>query len=224
MREEEIKKMVDKAKELSKRGHNKAAIQLLREAWYEVKGLPAGRARPLKGSIRHYQGIAEQAMGQHGRAVKELEYALGYRKDSTVDYAYIMFQLFDCKVDGDIPITDEEVEETKMALGMALVDDAATNADIGNFLLDISYIEQTRGNVDKAIVFYTTVLGVQQKVNDNRKIALAQIGLAECNLELGEKYFANVYANQALRFFLTENDKKGTERVRNVLEKTPLPL
>lgn len=133
--EERIKAMVEEADQLSKRGENKESLKQLDCAWEETESLSFSvRKDPLRGLICHYRGRVLQAIGRYELAVEELQEAARCRKDNLIDYAYTMFQLFICKTYGNLPISDEEVEETKMALLKAIADDTATIVDIGNMM------------------------------------------------------------------------------------------
>jgi tetratricopeptide (TPR) repeat protein len=148
-------------------------------------------------------------MGDYDEAIVSLAIALGFRKDIPVDRAYTIFQLFDCKKSGNIPILRKEVKETKMALGMALADDAATTEDIGNFLHDLAHIEQVEGSVEKAISFYEMALNVQRKAGgDDGEAALIWAKLAECWKEIGDQTKARVYAEAVSKFFKDTGDGK----------------
>jgi tetratricopeptide (TPR) repeat protein len=215
----EIKRIVNEANGLSKKGENEEALQLLREAWNETEYLPAGpTALKARGLIYHYQGRVEQAMGRYGDAVVSLEYALGFRKDVPVDYAYTMFQRFICKVYARLPISDAEVKETKMALSTAFVDKEATIMDVGNFLQDIAYIEQTKRSAEKAILFYRMTETVREEADDKRGLALTQARLAEIYWKMmeGTGPLAMSYGRDALGYFEGEGDKERIKQVKDI--------
>ncbi len=171
VRIEEIREIVDEANGLSKKGENEEALQLLREAWDEANFLSESKTKLLKGLICHYEGRVLQAMGKYKDAVESLQYAAGFRKDDLIQLAYTWFQLFICKEYGNIPISGEEVEETKMALIAAMANDAATIKDIGNMLQNVAYVEQVKGDIKKAILFYKMTLDARRTAHDERGVA-----------------------------------------------------
>ena len=219
MEEKKIREIVDEANGLSKKGENEEALQLLRGCWDETESLPFSvRKDPLRGLICHYRGRVLQTMGKYEQAVEELQEAEGYRQDNPVDYAYTAFQLFICKEYGKLPISDEEVEATKFVLLEGIVDKAATIADIGNFLQNVAYIEQVKGDTEKAILFYDMTLASREMAHDERGRALTYARLAECHKEVGgEDEFAKMYAQRALEYFENTGDKERIEQVKKVL-------
>ena len=217
--EERIKAMVDRANQLSKEGNNYEASMILEEALNKATYmLPIDAIDRSKGLVYHYKGRVEQAMGRYELAVESLNWALSYRQNNPVDYAYTMFQLFICKIYGKLPITDEEVEETKMALTAAMAKNAASIADIGNMMQNLAYIEQVKGSVEKAITFYKMTLEAREEAGDERGIALTQARLAECYKINGQSYEARDSASFALGYFIKTNDKERIKQVEKVLQ------
>jgi len=212
---EEIRGLVDEANRLSRKGENEEALQLLRETWNELEYLNERKAELLRGLICHYRGRVLQRMGQYEEAVEELQEAAGYRKDNPIDYAYTMFQLFICKIYGKIPISDKETKETKMALLEAVVDNTASIQDIGNMMQNIGYIEQVKGSIEKAILFYEMSLRTPQSSVDEHGSTLTKARLAECYKRLAECYkeigkneIARAYAGAALSYFNISAEKE----------------
>ena len=216
---EEIKGIVYEANGLSKRDENEEALQLLQGAWDEVEHLPEGsRTKLLKGLICHYEGRVLQTMGKYEDAVESLQYAAGYREDDLIQLAYTWFHLFICKVYGNIPISDEEVETTKMALLKAMANDTASDKDVGNMMQNVGHIEQVKGSAERAILLYEMALGACKKVGDERGEALIYAGISECYKKLWKKHYAGIYGELALEFFEDTGDIEETKQVKEVLK------
>jgi tetratricopeptide (TPR) repeat protein len=221
MGKEEIKEIIDKAKGFSERGHNLAALQLLQEALDEANfwSLSDKEVWMRKGLIYHCRGIIERAMGDYEEAFVSLQFACGFRHSAndTIGYAYSAFQLLRCKEYGKLPITDQEIEETKKALFAAMANSAASIADIGNMLQNLAYVEQVRGDIEKAIFFYEMVLGARRKAKDQQAIAFVSLRLAECYKANGQSYEARDSASFALGYFLSIDDEERIEEAKKVL-------
>ena len=219
MEEKKIREIVDEANRLSKVGKNKEALAQLNMAFDEINLLSEVEIQQsLLGLTWHYQGSTLQRMGRYDIAVAAIEMAIAFREKDPIARAYSVFQLFICKVYGDIAISDEEVKETKMALLRAMTDDAATIADIGNMMQNLAYIEQVRGDTEKAILFYDMTLASREMAHDERGRALTYARLAECHKEVGgEDEFAKMYAQRALEYFENTGDKERIEQVKKVL-------
>ena len=218
--EEKIKAMVDRANQLSKEGNNLEALGILEQARRKATFmLPIDAINRSEGLVYHYMGRVEQAMGDYKQAVTSLEFAIRLRDNDPVAKAskvYSVFQRFICKIYGKLPITDEEVEETKMALTAAMASNAATIADIGNMMQNLAYVEQVRGDIEKAILFYEMTLAVREKVYDVRGRALTYARLAECYKEVHRDVLAKAYAGIALEYFEDTNDVERVEQVRKI--------
>lgn len=220
MDRKEIKKMIDRANGLSEKGNNNAALQALREAWDQADFLPESKSRILKGLICHCEGRILRAMGKYEYAVESLQHAAGYRNDDPIQLAYTWFEMFICKVYGNIPISDEEVEATKMALlkAMSESDHAASDKDVGNMMQSVAYIEQVKGSAERAILLYEMALAARKKVGDERGEALTYAGISECYKELGEKHYAGIYGELALDFFEDTGDIEGIKQMKEVIK------
>jgi tetratricopeptide (TPR) repeat protein len=216
-REQNIKAMVAEANQLSKEGENAKAMDLLIEANRMVVDEYHPHKDSLMGLVCHYKGRLFQSIGAYKEAVEDLERAIEFRKNDLVAKAYSAFQLFICKIYGKLSITDQEVKETKMALGMALADDAASIADIGNFLQNIAYIEQVEGSVEKAVAFYKAALVMREEAEDARGYALTQARLAECYKTLGKDTDAKRHGESALEYFTKTHDTERIKQVESVL-------
>ena len=110
-------------------------------------------------------------------------------------------------------ISGAEVRGTKQALIIAMVDDAASTVDIGNFMQNLAYVEQVKGEINKAILFYEMTLKARETAEDARGYALTQARLAECYKELGEDAKAKKYGELALKYFKSTGDKERIEQV-----------
>lgn len=214
---EEIKGIVYEANGLSKRGENEEALQLLQGAWGEVEYLPEGsRTKLLKGLICHYEGRVLQTMGKYEDAVESLQYAAGYREDDPIQLAYTCFQMFICKVYGNIQISDEEIEETKMALLKAMNDDAATTADVGNMMQNVAYIKQVSGDIEKAISFYHMTEVSRRRANDERGLVLTWARLAECYKINDKNELAISYGRKAIDYFEGTGDIERIKQIKDI--------
>jgi len=216
--EERIKAMVKGANQLSKIGKNKEALELLDRAFANAQFLPdSEKKQSLQGLICHYTGRIWQAMGRYEAAAHELQCSIDFRKNDSVACTYSVFQLFICKVYGNIPISDKEVEETKLALLKGTVDKSATIADIGNFLQNLAYVEQVKGDTNKAILFYKTTLTVREEAQDERGLALTKARLAEVYWKIeGGGPLAISYGKEALEFFKRTGDIERIGQVKKI--------
>ena len=212
----EIERMIDRANGLSKKGNNNAARQVLDEAWSQTEYLSEDSAESLRGLICHYSGRIFQALGEYETAVRELEEAIRFRENDLVPRAYSVFQLFICKIYGKLPISDEEVEETKAALTAAMANKAATFADIGNMMHNLAYIEQVIGSVHRAILFYKMTLESRREAGDKRGYALTEARLAECYKEVGDNGLAMSHGKSALEYFEITGDVERTKQVKDI--------
>ncbi len=217
--EERIKVMVEEANRFSKEGRNLEALGILEQALNKAKYmLPIDAIDRSNGLVFHYMGRVEQAKGDYKQAVASLGFALGYRKDNSVDYAYTAFQLFICKDYGKLPISDEDVKETKIALSRAMMDHAATFQDIGNMMQNVAYVEQKKGYIHKAVLFYKMTETIREEADDKRGLALTQARLAEIYWKMmgGTGPLAMSYGREALRYFGEINDVERIEQVKAI--------
>jgi len=219
MEEKKIREIVDEANRLSKVGKNKEALAQLNMAFDEINLLlEVEIQQSLLGLTWHYRGSTLQRMGRYNRAVEAIEMAIAFRKKDPIARAYSVFQLFICKDYGNIPISDKEVEETKVALLKAMANDAATIADIGNMMQNVAYIEQVKGNINKAILFYHMTEVSRRKANDERGLALTWARLAECYKIDGNNELAISYGEKALDYFEGTSDIERIKQVKKTLD------
>ena len=216
IKEKEIRRMVEEANRLSKKGEGAGAMDLLDKAWRKVDHVYYFHSKSLKGLICHYIGRVWQSIEEYERVVEELARAIEFRENDPIAKAYSVFQLFICKVYGKLLITDEEVRDTKMALTAAMADKAATIADIGNMTQDLAYVEQVRGTTEKAVIFYKMTLAAREEAEDARGYALTQARLAECYKEIGEDAKAKKYGKSALEYFEKTGDVERVKQVKAV--------
>ena len=220
--EERINKMVDEVNALQKSGKNKEALGLLDKVFKELRAmfgptLISATQQFLAGRMWHYRGRVLQAMNQYDEAIDALNTAINLRKNDAVSRAYSVFQKFICKQYGEFPISDEEVEETKLALSIAWANKAATIADIGNMMQNLAYVEQTKGDTEKAILFYEMTLKSRETAGDARGYALTQARLAEIYWEMkGMGPLAIRHGKSALEYFEKTNDVERIKQVKAV--------
>jgi tetratricopeptide (TPR) repeat protein len=215
--EEEIREMVAEANGLSRKGENAKAMDLLSEADRMVVNEYHPHKDSLMGLVCHYRGRVFQSISAYEEAVEELERAIEYRENDLIAKAYSVFQRFICKIYGKLSITDQEVEETKMALFAAMANNAASIEDIGNFLQNIAYIEQVKGSVEKAVAFYKMTLVMREEAEDARGYALTQARLAECYKALGNDAEAERHGKSALEYFEKTGDIQRVRQVQSAL-------
>ena len=214
---EEIKGMVNEANRFQKEGEYEEALEQLNKAFDKINLLPEDQIQQfLLGLTWHYRGSTLQRMGRYDKAVEAIAMAIAFREKDLIARAYSMFQLFICKVYGNIPISDKEVKETKMALSRAFVDKAATIIDVGNFLQNIAYIEQTKGDIEKAISFYCATEVIRLKASDMRGLALTWARLAECYKIDGKNELAMSYGEKAINYFEVTGDVERIKQVEDI--------
>ena len=218
--EERIKAMVEEANRLQKVGKYEEALDILFGVSEEVSSFfpEGGVKQSLFGLVYHYTGSTLQRMGQYDRAIVALGGAVEFREQDPVAKAYSMFQLFICKQYGELSISDGEVEDTKAALTAAMANKAATIADIGNMMQNVAYVEQVKGDTEKAILFYEMTLKPRETAGDARGYALTQARLAECHLKIGsDKEVIWKYAGSALEYFEKTGDVERVKQINTVL-------
>ena len=219
--EKRIKAMVAEANRLSKTGRNTGALTILEKAAHKATYMfPIGAIDRSKGLIYHYKDRIYQAMGECQKAMTSLEYAIGFRSksDDPVAKAYSVFQQFICKIYCKLPISEEEVEETKMALTAAMAKKTAAISDIGNMMQNLAYVEQIRGDIEKAILFYEMTLKARETAGDGRGYALTQARLAEIywNDMEGMGSLATEHGMSALEYFEKINDVERIKQVKDI--------
>ena len=216
--EERIKGMVAEAKRLQKQGENEEALQLLHKAWdeSEIESLP----RNIAGLISRCEGRILRIMGRYNAASIALKYTAECMRDNLIDYANAIFELFACMHDGDIQISDEEVQETRAALIAAMFsNEAKIEDDIGNMMQNLAWIEQLMENTEKAIIFYKMALAAREEAGDARGYALTQACLVECYVEAKSDWkIIWKYADSALEYFGKIGDTERIEQIHATLD------
>ena len=213
-----IEDMVAEANQLQKNGKHQEALEQLGLAMAEIDLLPDGEIKDsLLGLALHYRGSTLQRMGRYGNAVEALIRAIEVRENDPIAKAYSVFQLFICKIYGKFLMSDKEIEETKMALTAAMANNAATIADIGNFLQNIAYVEQVKGDINKAVTFYKMTLEARKEADDERGIALTWARLAEIYWDIdGKGLLAIRHGKSALEYFQKRGDVDRIKQVKDI--------
>lgn len=215
---EKVREMVNEAAKLQRKGEWEEGLKLLREAEKRTESLSENEAKPLKGLIWHYRGRIAQAMGQYNEAVARLEDAILIRKGDPIGYGYSVFQLFICKDYAGYPISLLEIDGTKRAL-LEMVDASKNPQEIGDVSQNLAYIEQRKGDIEKAIWFYQVAETFRGIANDQRGFALTWARLGECYERINQEQKAREYAEKALGFFKEVGDIERIAQVEAVLAK-----
>ena len=211
---EKVKKLADQAAQLQRIGKGEKGLQLLSKAVEEINSFPKDKVKFFMGLIRHREGRILQAMKKYPEAVVKIQEAIEFRKDDPIQYAYSMFQLFICKTEGKILITDEEVEETRKAL-WKMLDITGDLKEAGDAWHNLGFIDAEQGDVLAAIQRSLRALGYRIKAKDERGIALTCARLGEYYKIKGDDREAEKYGRKALEYFEAEGD---IERIRQVKE------
>lgn len=214
MESEEIKKMINQALDLQRKGEWEKGLKLLREAEEKTKNLPKDESNPLMGQIRHMEGRILQATGKHIEADQKYREAKEFRRKDPVQLGYTVFQIFINKDYAGIPILPDEVKEIKILLwGWA---DATKNPkELGDVFQNLAYIEQKQGDIKKAIWLYQVAEVFRGIADDQRGLGLTWARLGECYREIGEEQKAREYGEKSLKYFEKVGDP---ERIRQVKE------
>jgi len=214
MESEEIKKMINQALDLQRKGEWEKGLKLLQEAEGKTKLLPENESKPLMGQIRHTESRILQAMGKHIEADQKYREAKEIRREDLIQFGYTVFQIFLNKEYAGIPIKSYEIKETKVAIWQWA--DAIKNPkELGDVFQNLAYIEQKQGDIKKAIWLYQVAEVFRGIANDKRGFGLTWARLGECYRQIGEDQKAQEYGKKALKYFEEIGD---SERIRQVKE------
>jgi len=214
-----VKEIVNQAVEFQRKGKGEEALRLITEAELKAIGFLGSGAlgnedtKSLIGLIRHCEGRILQAMGKYDEAEEKFRNALELRKDDPVGYGYSKFQLFILKDYAGMSISPREVRDTKMVI-WEWADATKDPRELGDVFQNLAYIEQRRGDVQKAIWFYQVAEVFRGIASDQRGFALTSARLGECYAKIGEIEKAREYGEKALKYFEERGDIERIQQVK----------
>ena len=183
-----LRESIDQAVRWQRQGEWEKALGELQRIEGETRLLPKEEAMPLLRLIRHYEGRFLQAAGEHLRAEEKLQMAkeIAIELGDPVGLGYSTFQWFINRDYGGIFLSPEELRETKKAL-WGWMDATKNPRDLGDVFQNLAYIEQRKGDIEKAIWFYQVAEAFRGIANDQRGFALTWARLGECYKEIGNE-------------------------------------